>query len=227
MKDAYKAPRGGAGDTERAAVMMAACYLWTRVSDQEGETAREGLRRWLSGKETDLMQVEWFWDQEPDPATSRPEFDRLQRGVKDGEINAVVLWSLDQLPERFQDKVTTLASWCERGVKIVVVSQEIELSPAVGQDVSALLRGLAKAELEVRRKRQKAGVASAKKRGVYLGRKPGTTKEKPHRALELRGKGLTAREIAETLGVSERTVFRYLGTKEEKKRPVSRKGAKP
>ena len=46
---------------------------------------------------------------------------------------------------------------------------------------------------------------------MYKGRKPGTTKGQPERALELRDKGLTAAEIATALGVSERTVFRYIG----------------
>ena len=46
---------------------------------------------------------------------------------------------------------------------------------------------------------------------MYKGRKPGTTKSKPDRAKELKDKGLTAAEIATALGVSERTVFRYLG----------------
>ena len=50
----------------------------------------------------------------------------------------------------------------------------------------------------------------ARSRGVYQGRKNGTTKAAPARALELRERGLTALEIANALSVSERTVFRYL-----------------
>jgi DNA invertase Pin-like site-specific DNA recombinase len=41
-------------------------------------------------------------------------------------------------------------------------------------------------------------------------RKPGTTKNKPDRAVELREKGLTAEEIATALGTREQTVWRYL-----------------
>jgi hypothetical protein len=51
----------------------------------------------------------------------------------------------------------------------------------------------------------------AKRQGTYKGRKPGTTKGKPDRALELWAKGLAAPETAAALGVSTRTVFRYLG----------------
>jgi len=50
----------------------------------------------------------------------------------------------------------------------------------------------------------------AKARGVYRGRQRGTTKARPERARALRERGLTLPEIAKALGVSERTVFRYL-----------------
>jgi DNA invertase Pin-like site-specific DNA recombinase len=66
-------------------------------------------------------------------------------------------------------------------------------------------------ENETRGERQAAGIRAAKERGVYLGRQPGFRKSKPHRALQLREKGLTAPEIAQAIGVSVRTVYRYLG----------------
>ena len=76
--------------------------------------------------------------------------------------------------------------------------------------VASVLFGLAEIELEYRRERQAAGIRVAKARGVYQGRKKGTTKAMPHRIRELRKRGLTAAEIATATGVSERTVFRYL-----------------
>ena len=39
--------------------------------------------------------------------------------------------------------------------------------------------------------------------------------ENPERAVELKGKGLTVGEVATALGVSERTVFRYVGQSDE------------
>ncbi len=60
------------------------------------------------------------------------------------------------------------------------------------------------------RERQAAGIALAKKRGVYTGRQAGTTKAAPVRARALRKQGLTVPEIAQALGVKERTVYNYM-----------------
>jgi DNA invertase Pin-like site-specific DNA recombinase len=76
--------------------------------------------------------------------------------------------------------------------------------------VASVLFGLAEIEWEYRRERQAAGIAVAQARGVYHGRRKGATKAQPQRAVTLRQRGLTMLEIATALGVSERTVFRYL-----------------
>jgi DNA invertase Pin-like site-specific DNA recombinase len=84
------------------------------------------------------------------------------------------------------------------------------VSGTFGRMVAALMLGLAEIEWEYRKERQVAGIAVAKRNGVYRGRQPGTTKGQPDRARDLRDKGLTAPEIAQAMGVSARTVFRYL-----------------
>ena len=79
----------------------------------------------------------------------------------------------------------------------------------MGKLLAAVLLGIAEMEQENRRERQAAGIAAAKKAGKYWGRKLGTTKADPQRALELRRKGLNAEEIAASLKVGRNTVFRY------------------
>jgi DNA invertase Pin-like site-specific DNA recombinase len=75
--------------------------------------------------------------------------------------------------------------------------------------LAAILFGIAEMEQETRRERQAGGIAVAKKAGKYRGRKTGTTKAKPERALKLRANGLSVNEIAKSLGVSRNTVFVY------------------
>ena len=130
-----------------------------------------------------------------------------------GKIKSVVVWKLDRLSRRLRDGVNLLADWCERGLKIVVITQQIELNGPVGRMIAAVMLGLAEIELEYRRERQMAGIEVARKKGKFTGRKKGTTKAKPQRANELKEQGLTAPEIANAIGTSLRTVWRYLERK--------------
>ena len=104
----------------------------------------------------------------------------------------------------------TSVAVCDRGLRVVSVTQQIDFNGAMGKMLAAVLLGVAEMEQETRRERQSAGIESAKQRGVYKGRKEGTRKAKPSRAQELRKCGLTDSEIATSLGISRRTVQRYL-----------------
>ena len=86
------------------------------------------------------------------------------------------------------------------GTEIVVVTQQLEFNGPVGRMLAAVMLGLAEIEMEYRRERQAAGIAVAKKQGIYTGRQNGTTKSKPNRAIRLKNKGLTTAEISEGSG---------------------------
>jgi len=190
--------------------MTIAAYVRVSSKRQKDDAQRAEIQKWLDANGIDPKQVEWYADKETGRTMRRPEFDRLQKDIFNGKVKCVILWKLDRLSRRLKDGVTTLADWAERGLKIVVVTQQLEFNGAVGRTLAALLMGLSEIEWEYRKERQQAGIAVAKKKNIYKGRKAGTTKGKPDRAKELKAKGLNANEIATALGVSERTVFRYL-----------------
>lgn len=186
-----------------------AVYVRVSTKDQNLAGQESELREWLAGNGYDLSQVEWYRDKESGKTLKRPEFDRLQADIFDGKVKTVVCWKLDRLTRRLRDGVNLLADWCERGLKIIVTTQRIELNGAVGRMIAALMLGLAEIELEFRSERQAAGIKAAKKRGVYIGRLPGTRKASVVRVHELREKGLQDSEIATALGISRRSVIRY------------------
>jgi len=187
-----------------------ACYCRVSSQGQKNDSQRSEIRRWLRGNGIAAASVEWFEDKETAKSLERPAFAALQDAVFQGSIKTVVVWKLDRISRHQADGVRVLADWCDKGVRVVAVTQLIDLRGAVGRMVASVLFGIAEIELEYRRERQAAGIRIAKKRGVYRGRKKGTTKATPARALELRERGLTAAEIATALDVSQRTVFRYL-----------------
>ncbi len=191
---------------------MIACCCRVSSARQKTDSQKPEIRRWLEGNGIDPEAIEWFEDKETGRTLKRPAFDRLRRAVFAGTIRTVVVWKLDRISRRQSDGVDLLADWCERGVRVVAVTQ---LGGAVGRMVASVLFGLAEIESDYRRERQAAGIAVAKERGIYRGRQPGATKAAPRRARELRGRGLTTQEIATAMGVSRWTVFRYLAATTE------------
>jgi DNA invertase Pin-like site-specific DNA recombinase len=190
--------------------MTIAAYCRVSSRHQKADSQVSEIGKWLAAHGHDEGQVQWYVDKESGKTLRRPKFEQLQKDIFAGQVGMVVIWKLDRLSRRLRDGVNVLADWCERGLKIVVVTQQIELNGAVGRMIAALLLGLAEIELEYRAERQAAGIEVAKKRGIYKGRKKGTTKGEPGRAKELRAKGLTTAEIAQAMGTSKRSVQRYL-----------------
>jgi DNA invertase Pin-like site-specific DNA recombinase len=189
---------------------MYACYCRVSSRRQKNDSQRAEIQRWLTNHHIGKSSVRWYEDRESGTSLQRPAFERMQRAIFDGEVDTVVVWKLDRISRRQHEGISLLAEWCERGIRVVVVTQQIDLGGAVGRMVASVLFGLAEIELEYRRERQAAGIAVAKRRGVYHGRQKGTTKGKPDRARQLRDQGLSVSEIAHALAVSDRTVFRYL-----------------
>jgi DNA invertase Pin-like site-specific DNA recombinase len=189
---------------------MMACYCRVSSPRQKTDSQKAEIMRWLQGCGIASSAIQWFEDTETGTTLRRPAFERLQHAIFAGTIKTVVVWKLDRLSRRQRDGVNVLADWCERGVRVVVVTQQLDLHGAVGRMVASVLFGLAEIEAEYRRERQAAGIAVAKRNGVYRGRQRGATKAQPLRAQALRARGLTIPEIAHCLGLSPRTTFRYL-----------------
>jgi hypothetical protein len=78
----------------------------------------------------------------------------LQAAIFAGKIDTVVVWKLDCLVRNLKEGVNVLADWCQRGVRVIAITQQIDLSGPVGNLIGS-------------------GIALAKKRGVYTGRRLG------------------------------------------------------
>ncbi len=190
---------------------MIGIYIRVSTIGQNAAGQKREIRRWLKGNGIDEKDVRWYVEWATGNNLDRPELERLQRDIFSGEIETVVIWKLDRLSRNLREGINVLADWCDRGLRVVSVTQQIDFNGALGKMLAAVLLGVSEMEQESRRERQAAGIAAAQELGgVYSGRKAGTTKAKPKRALELRRKGLNDSEIATAMGISRRTVQRYL-----------------
>jgi DNA invertase Pin-like site-specific DNA recombinase len=186
------------------------CYVRVSTIGQNEAGQRAEIERWLAGNRIKAASVRWYVDKgKSGDSLVRPAFDHLQAAVFAGEVGTIVTYKLDRVSRSLRDGINVLCEWCDKGLRVVSVTQQIDFNGTVGKMLAAVLLGIAEMEQEARRERQAAGIAVAKKEGRYKGRKVGTTKAEPERALKLRKKGLSAEEIAASMGVSRNTVFRY------------------
>lgn len=196
-----------------------ACYL--RVSSQQQRTAsqRPEIERWLKGNGHKPGQVRWYEDHESGKDTDRPAFQEMQKAIFNGEIDTVVVWKLDRLSRSMRDGVNLVYDLCDKGIRVVVVTSQLDLGPTHGKIIAALLFGLAQIDREHILERQAAGIAIAKGKGVYKGKKPGAIKgrkqgqstDKVAKVAELYRKGVAVVDICKSESLSRNTVYKYLG----------------
>jgi DNA invertase Pin-like site-specific DNA recombinase len=196
-------------------------YLRVSGEDQDHASQRAEAMKWLHGRGIDPGKVVWYVDVMSGRKTSRKDYDRLKRDATAGRIKQVVVFSLDRLGRDMIEGMELVAAWCRAGVGIASITQPVDISGGpIGLAIAVLLFAFAEIGWAQRRDAQRAGIELAKAAGVYKGRKPGATAGgakagKPDRAREMRAKGLTAPEIGQALGVSERTVWRYIGAPQD------------
>lgn len=100
----------------------------------------------------------------------------------------------------------------EKKVALVATEQPVDTSTAAGKAFLDMLDVFAEFETNLCRERQMEGIARAKERGVYKGRKPKVDVAKI-RDLQTQSMGPVA--IAAEVGVSRSTVWRVLSQSQE------------
>ncbi len=191
--------------------MATAIYMRVSSKSQKVASQRREIERFLSGN--DIADARWFIDEGVSGSVmERPALDALKRAVFMGEVDTVVVYALDRIARNAVEGMVLLADWLRCGVRLIVITLQIDFAGEIGQMIAALLLHLAQMERSRLRERQAAGIAAAKADGkTWGGRKPGTgLKADPKRVFELRRRGLTIREVAASLDISTRTVSRMV-----------------
>jgi len=99
--------------------------VYVRISDPGQNTASQEreIQQWLRGNGIDPGDVRWFIDKATGDNLVRPAFEELQSAIFTGQIKTVIVWKLDRLSRSIRDGINTLADWCDRGLRVVSVTQ--------------------------------------------------------------------------------------------------------
>lgn len=136
----------------------------------------------------------------------RKELDTLLEFIRPGDT--LMVTRVDRLARSIGDLQDIVRSLKEKGVDLKATEQPIDTSSAAGKAFLDMLGVFAEFETNLRRERQMEGIAKAKAKGVYRGRKPSIDTEK---VKQLKQDGLGATQIAQQLGIGRASVYRVLG----------------
>lgn len=154
-----------------------------------------------------------FTDKASGKDTQRPELDTLLAFVREGDT--VVVHSMDRLARNLDDLRQLVQKLTKRGVRIEFFKENLtftgEDSPMANLLLS-VMGAFAEFERALIRERQREGIALARQRGAYRGRKKAMS---PEQITELRQRisaGEQKSKLAREFGVSRETLYQYLKT---------------
>ena len=161
-----------------------------------------------------LEQVEVgkvFTDKASGKDTQRPELDSLLAFVREGDT--VVVHSMDRLARNLDDLRRLVQKLTRRGVRIEFVKECLtftgEDSPMANLMLS-VMGAFAEFERALIRERQKEGIALAKQRGAYRGRKKALSPDRDAELLQRVKAGEQKAKLAREFGISRETLYQYL-----------------
>lgn len=147
-----------------------------------------------------------FTDKATGTNTARAGLADILEFVREGDTLVVV--RLDRFARSLSDLYSMLERLTRQGVAFHCLRQSIDTSTSTGKLTLAILGAVAEFENDLRRERQREGIARAKLRGVYKGRPRSVDKQIVRR---MYGEGTKPTAIANALGISRTSVYRALG----------------
>ena len=152
-----------------------------------------------------------FTDKASGKDVQRPQLAAMLGFVREGDV--VLVHSMDRLARNLDDLRRIVRELTTKGVQVQFVTEQLTFT---GEDtaMSTLLLSVMGAFAEFERsligERQREGIALAKQRGAYRGRRKALTAEQ---VIELRAGAAAGRpkaELAREFGISRETVYQYL-----------------
>lgn len=180
---------------------------YIRVSSFDQNTSRQ-----LEGLTLDKI----FVDKASGKDIHRPELENLKQFVREGDT--VIVHSMDRLARNLDDLRQLVRSLTDKGVKIQFVKENLTFS---GEDsplsnlLLSVMGAFAEFERALIRERQHEGIALAKRRGAYKGRKKGLTENQVSSLKQRVESGEKKAQIARDFGISRETLYKYLRGNEQ------------
>lgn len=133
--------------------------------------------------------------------------------ARTGDI--LVVWKLDRLGRTMKGLIDLTIDLTARGIGLKSITDGIDTGGTAGKLVFHIMAAMAEMERDLVRERATTALIVARREGRVGGRKTVMTPKRLEAARKLLSSGMTAREIAPTIGVSIATLYRHLPAPEQ------------
>ena len=135
----------------------------------------------------------------------RTELALVMEFLREGDT--LLVTRIDRLARSLSDLEQIVGQLRAKGAHLKATEQPIDTSTPAGRAFLQMLGVFAEFETAIRRERQMEGIAKAKAKGMYKGRKPSVPVD---RVREMKAGGLGASVIAKELGIARSSVYEAL-----------------
>ncbi len=163
----------------------------------------------------DVQLDRTFYDRASGKDIHRPEFEAMLDFAREGDT--IIVHSMDRLARNLDDLRKIVQTLTGRGIQINFVKEQLSFT---GEDspmaklMLSVMGAFAEFERSLLRERQREGIALAKQRGVYKGRKRSLS-ETEIKELKIRvNSGEKKTHVARDYGISRETLYKYLRQKD-------------
>lgn len=175
---------------------------YIRVSSTDQNTARQ-----LDSCATDRV----FVDQISGKSSCRPQLDALRAFVREGDI--VLVHSMDRLARNLDDLRQLVREFTAQGVRVSFVKEGLTFTgddSAMATLLLSVMGAFAEFERALIRERQAEGIAAARRRGVYQGRRPALTAPQAQDLTSRAAAGESVSALAREFGIARQTAHNYV-----------------
>ena len=181
--------------------------LGQRIGYIRVSTVYQNTDRQLEGLSLDKT----FTEKASAKDTHRPKLQELIQFVRAGDT--VVVHSMDRLARNLDDLRSIVKTLTSKGVAVEFSKEQLTFTSDESPMANLLLSvmgAFAEFERSLLRERQREGIARAKDRGAYKGRKRELSPEQVIIIKKSIAEGQKKSVIAKTVGISRETLYRYL-----------------
>lgn len=178
---------------------------YIRVSTEAQNTARQ--EEALASLNLDKT----FIDKASGKDTDRPQLEAALAHLREGDT--FIIYSMDRLSRSLNDLITSVKRLTAKGVKVQFVKESLTFTGdnnPMANLMLGIMGSLAEWERSVIRERQMQGIAIAKEKGIYRGRKKALSDTEKNELHALASTGVAKTELAKQFGISRQTLYAYL-----------------